>query len=40
VEVAVWVTVGVSGVPDEVAVMVGVWVAGPGAKFTATKPRQ
>jgi hypothetical protein len=40
VEVAVWVIVGVSGVPDEVAVVVGVWVAGPGAKLTATKPRQ
>jgi len=36
VEVAVWVTVGVSGVPEEVAV----WVAGPGAKFSATNPRQ
>ena len=39
-EVAVWVMVGVSGVPEDVAVIVGVWVAGPGAKFTATKPRQ
>jgi hypothetical protein len=40
VEVAVCVTVSVSGVPEEVTVMVGVWVAGPGAKLTVTKPRQ
>ena len=39
-EVAVWVTDGVSGVPDDVTVMVGVWVAGPGAKFTTIKPKQ
>jgi len=40
VKVPAWATVGVSGVPDDAIVMVGVWVAGPGAKFTVMKPRQ